>query len=107
MYLVSFILELIVIIELIVSLHRFFLITTQNSLKVTSLARLFALFPLAALGIMGKIYLKTSYEIIAKYTNIDKFRKAGLLHLIGSIIFTGLTGYVIFLVASMPEIIDF
>ena len=105
-YLVSFILGLIVIAGLMVSLHGFAFLIENGTPKVTHPSRLLALFSFAALGVLSKIYLRTSYEIVARRTNIDKFRKAGFFYLIGSIFFVAVTGYSITLVVNIHDIMD-
>ncbi|MEA2054411.1 MAG: DUF996 domain-containing protein [Candidatus Thermoplasmatota archaeon] len=88
-YLVSFILGLMALIGLVISIasiigsYGFFIGITKNRNGTShgiypSNWFWFSLFLFGVLGIMSKIYVRTSYDIIAKRTNIDKFRKAGL-----------------------------
>ena len=59
------------------------------------------------LMIIGTLYLRKSYNSIAKHTNVDLFRTTGTLYFIGAITLIILIGALILLIARILEIISF
>ena len=57
--------------------------------------------------ILGTIYLRKSFNSIAKHTNIDLFRTTGTVYFIGAITVIILVGYLIILIAQIIQIIAF
>ena len=114
-YLVSFIFGLMALAGLIISIasvigsYGFFVGIAKNGsdgLHLIYSGNWLSLFLFAVLGIISKIYLRTSYNIITEHMNIDKFRKAGFFYVIGSIIYTIVTVFLILIIASMSKAIQ-
>ncbi len=59
------------------------------------------------LWVIGAIYLRRSYNSIAKYTNVSLFRTTGTVYLIGAITTIILIGFVILFVGRIIEIIAY
>lgn len=59
------------------------------------------------LMIIGTIYLRKSYNSIAKYTKVDLFRTTGTVYFIGAITLIVLVGALILLIAKILEIVSF
>jgi len=59
------------------------------------------------LWVIGAIYLRRSYNSIAKHTNVSLFRTTGTVYLIGAITTIILIGFVILFVARIIEVIAY
>lgn len=59
------------------------------------------------LMIIGTLYLRKSYNSIAKHTKVDLFRTTGTVYFIGAITLIIVIGGIILLVAKILEIISF
>ena len=59
------------------------------------------------LWVIGAIYLRRSYNSIAKYTNVSLFRTTGTVYLIGAITTIILIGFVILFVGRIIEVISY
>ena len=57
--------------------------------------------------IISAIYLRRSYDRIAKHTNVDLFKTTGLIYLIGAATLIILIGALIILVAKIIEIVAY
>ena len=70
-------------------------------------AALIALIVTWVLLIIGTMYLRKSYESIAKHTKVDLFRTTGTIYFIGAITLIVLIGGLIILIAKILEIVSF
>jgi len=59
------------------------------------------------LWVIGAIYLRRSYNSIAKHTNVSLFRTTGTVYLIGAITTIILIGYIILIVGRIIEVIAY
>jgi uncharacterized membrane protein len=59
------------------------------------------------LWVIGAIYLRRSYNSIAKHTNVSLFRTTGTVYLIGAITTIILIGFVILFVGRIIEVIAY
>lgn len=59
------------------------------------------------LSILGAIYLRKSYDSIAKHTNVESFKTTGLLDLIGTATIIIVIGVFIIFIARIFEIISY
>lgn len=59
------------------------------------------------LSILGAIYLRKSYDSIAKHTNVESFKTTGLLYLIGTATIIIVIGVFIIFIARIFEIISY
>ncbi|MCD6447817.1 MAG: DUF996 domain-containing protein [Thermoplasmata archaeon] len=57
--------------------------------------------------VISAIYLRRSYEKIAKYTKVDLFRTTGMLYLIGAATLIIAVGAIIIFIAEILEIISY
>ncbi len=68
---------------------------------------LLALFVGWILAIIGAIYLRRSYNNIAKHTKVGLFKTTGTVYLIGSVTMIILIGFIILFIAGIIEIIAY
>lgn len=57
--------------------------------------------------ILSSVYLRKSYNSIAKHTKVDLFRTTGMLYFIGAITLIVLIGFLILLIAVILEIVSY
>ena len=70
-------------------------------------AAIFALIIGWILAIIGAIFLRRSYNSIAKHTNVSLFRTTGTLYFVGSITLIILIGFLILFIGRIIEIIAY
>ncbi len=58
-------------------------------------------------AIVSSIFLRRSYNLITKRLNVDLFKTAGLLYLVGAALIIILIGFIIILVALILQVIAF
>jgi len=117
-YIISFILRIVAVIVAIIAFIYYFGISylasirgwqhiEELSLKKILLGIGIALLILWVFEIISFVYLKRSYDSIAKYTKVDLFRTTGLLYLIGAATLIILIGFLIIFVAEILEIVAY
>lgn len=57
--------------------------------------------------VISAVYLRRSYEKIAKYTKVDLFRTTGMLYLIGAATLIIVVGAIIIFVAEIIEVVSY
>ncbi|RLF44725.1 MAG: hypothetical protein DRN29_07935 [Thermoplasmata archaeon] len=117
-YLISFILRILAVIVAIIAFIYFFGISYlveigrfqhfgELSLKRLLIGIIIALLIFWIFEVISFIYLKKSYESIARYTRVDLFRTTGLLYLIGAATLIILIGFLIIFIAGILEIVAY
>ena len=117
-YLISFILRILsVVIAIIafISIFGFSILSIargakhieEMGLKGLIIGLAAALLIFWVIYVISAIYLRKSYERIAKYTKVDLFRTTGMLYLIGAATLIILVGAIIIFVAEILEIISY